>query len=117
MRFIILLLFIIYTNSCENKGKIDKITISGTIVDNNELPIENVKITLEETCFMCMGALPINSMYSDSIGSFSITFSPRENQVYHLELEKKEFSKTSINIELNRNNQEFKVKMSNLNRN
>ncbi len=83
--------------SC-HKEEIKKITVTGTVSDTDS-PLDSVKVTLEETCFMCMGSIPIETRYSEN-GSFSFEFTPRKEQSYHLDFEKAGYYRRTYYVDL-----------------
>lgn len=85
--------------SCNKDGKvIKKITVTGTVSDM-DVPLDSVEVTLKETCFMCMGAIPIETQYSEN-GSFSFELTPRKDQSYHMDFEKNGYNKSTYYVDL-----------------
>ncbi len=107
--YTLLLLFFII--SCDKEKSIEKITINGIVSDTSNNRLDSVKITLEETCFMCMGALPIETKYSKD-GIFKFEFTLRKEHSYHLDFEKKGYIiKSYHGIENNKETQYFNIIM------
>ena len=105
--FVLICLF-----SCSKEKSIDEIRISGIVSNSNQNPIDSVKVFLKETCFMCTGSLPIETIYTDKSGSFNFVFKPNEDHSYHINFEKKGYTiKTYHPIDLKKESQNFNIIM------
>ncbi len=101
MKPLLFIMLLMIGVSCKKvKQTVERITIIGTVTDTMS-PLDSVKITLEETCFMCMGALPIETKYSEQ-GSFIIDFKPRQGQSYHVDLRKSGYIDRYYPVDLNK---------------
>jgi hypothetical protein len=56
---------------------IDKITITGKVVDENDVPIINCRIELDKSYFMSP-SIPFYKTYTNEQGEFEIEFSPEK---------------------------------------
>lgn len=86
--FLFIMLLMISISCKKVKQAAERITIIGTVSDTENLPLDSVEITLDETCFMCMGAVPIETTHSE-LGTFIIDFKPRQRQSYHVDFRKR----------------------------
>jgi hypothetical protein len=115
MKKIIFIFLLSHLFSCTTEKLIDKISITGIVSNSNQIPIDSVKVILEETCFMCMGSLPIETKLTNMTGGFSFELTPKSDKSYHVNFEKKGFSiKTSHSIDLKKDNQVFNVIMDSI---
>ena len=95
--FIMLLLIGI---SCKKVNQAaERITITGTVSDTKGNALDSVEVTVKESCFMCMGVLPIETTHSEQ-GAFKIEFNPRKGQSYRVDFVKKGYSSKIYNVDL-----------------
>ena len=112
MKTIIYICLLICSFSCNKEKSIDEISISGVVLNSNQIPIDSVKVILEETCFMCTGSLPIDTKYTDKSGGFKFELTPKKDNSYHIDFEKRGYTiKTYHPVDLKKDNQIFNVIM------
>ena len=110
MKPVLYTLLLILFVSCHKEKPIEKITVTGTVCDTNSNLLDSVKITLYESCFMCL-AIPIETKYSkDGVFGFEITL--EKDYSYYLRFEKKGYTIAShYGVDKKKEKQHFNVIM------